>query len=163
MTGPTPAAAMRIVVGVDGSPPSRLALRWAHRIWEATGGYIQAVAAWHVPANFGWTYATEDWNPEVDAKRALQDSVEEVFPDGPPPGLELVVRQGPAAKVLVEASTGATMLVVGSRGHGGFAGLLLGSVSANCAEHANCPVLVVHGDTSPPQTHPDSAASRRPA
>jgi nucleotide-binding universal stress UspA family protein len=50
-----------------------------------------------------------------------------------------------AAKVLIDASQGATMLVVGSRGHGGFAGLLLGSVSANVAEHASCPVLIIHG------------------
>jgi len=52
--------------------------------------------------------------------------------------------------VLLEVSSGARMLVVGSRGHGGFAGLLLGSVSAACAEHGDCPVLVVHGTTAPP-------------
>ena len=58
--------------------------------------------------------------------------------------------EGNAAKVLLEASEGARMLVVGSRGHGGFSGLLLGSVSAACAEHARCPVVVVHGDGPPP-------------
>jgi nucleotide-binding universal stress UspA family protein len=55
-----------------------------------------------------------------------------------------------AAKVLLDVSQGAIMLVVGSRGHGGFAGLLLGSVSANVAEHAPCPVLVIHGDQAEP-------------
>ena len=64
--------------------------------------------------------------------------------------MQLVVREGGAAKVLLEASEGAVMLVVGSRGHGGFAGLLLGSVSANVAEHAGCPVFIVHGDQPPP-------------
>ena len=75
-----------------------------------------------------------------------------VFGDQRPAGLklELQVREGGAAKVLLGASEGADMLVVGSRGHGGFAGLLLGSVSANVAEHASCPVFIVHGDQAPP-------------
>jgi nucleotide-binding universal stress UspA family protein len=73
-----------------------------------------------------------------------------VFGGRRPPGLRTDVREGNAARVLLEASEGARMLVVGSRGHGGFAGLLLGSVSAACAEHASCPVLVLHGTTPPP-------------
>jgi nucleotide-binding universal stress UspA family protein len=64
--------------------------------------------------------------------------------------LRLVLRQGLPAKVLLDESRGATMLIVGSRGHGGFAGLLLGSVSANCAEHATSPVMVIHGDRPTP-------------
>jgi nucleotide-binding universal stress UspA family protein len=61
------------------------------------------------------------------------------------------VREGGAAKVLLEVSEGAAMVIVGSRGHGGFTGLLLGSVSANVAEHASCPVLIIHGDQAPPR------------
>jgi nucleotide-binding universal stress UspA family protein len=61
------------------------------------------------------------------------------------------VHEGGASKVLLDASEGAIMLVVGSRGHGGFAGLMLGSVSANVAAHASCPVLVIHGDQAPPK------------
>jgi nucleotide-binding universal stress UspA family protein len=64
--------------------------------------------------------------------------------------LRRLVSEGGAAKVLLDTSQGAIMTVVGSRGHGGFAGLLLGSVSANVAEHASCPVLVIHGDQAPP-------------
>lgn len=134
----------RIVVGVDGSHQSKLALRWAARIWRRLGGVIEAVIAWHYPTNVGWTYVPNTWAPEADARRCLQNCVDEVFGSDQPPGLYLVVREGRAAKVLLAESRDAMMLIVGSRGHGGFAGLLLGSVSANCAEHATCPVLVVH-------------------
>ncbi len=91
-----------------------------------------------------------DWDPSGDAEKFLAATVDEVFGAHRPQGLRLTVREGNAAKVLLEASGDARMLVVGSRGHGGFAGLLLGSVSAACAEHAICPVLVLHGTTPPP-------------
>jgi nucleotide-binding universal stress UspA family protein len=87
-------------------------------------------------------------------EKVLDDTVLAVFGDQPPAGLQRQVREGGAAKVLLEAGEGAIMLVVGSRGHGGFAGLLLGSVSANVAEHASCPVLVIHGDQAPPPARP---------
>ncbi len=141
----------RIVVGVDGSAQSRRALSWAARIAEATGASVDAVTAWHYPVSYGWSYVPDDWSPEVDAKRCLEETIAAVFPDGCPARLNLVVREGLPAKVLLEASKSAVVLVVGSRGHGGFTGLLLGSVSANCAEHASCPVLVVHGDQDPPR------------
>lgn len=140
----------RIVVGVDGSEQSRRALVWAARIAEATGAELTAVTAWHRPVSYGWSYAADDWDPQADAAKCLEETVAEVFPDGRPARLNLVVREGLSAKVLLDASRGATLLVLGSRGHGGFAGLLLGSVSASCAEHARCPVLVVHGDQDPP-------------
>ena len=80
----------------------------------------------------------------------LTETVAEVFGPTPPEGMIMTVREGGAARALIEMSGGSQMLVVGSRGHGGFAGLLLGSVSAACAEHASCPVLVIHGMTPPP-------------
>ncbi|MDQ1560876.1 MAG: hypothetical protein QOE85_217, partial [Actinomycetota bacterium] len=55
-----------------------------------------------------------------------------------------VTFEGNADEILIEQSRGAEMLIVGSRGHGGIAGVLLGSVSAKCAEHAHCPVLIIH-------------------
>ena len=85
-----------------------------------------------------------DWRPDVDAGRALADAVETAFGEHKPTGLQTEVVQGYPSKVMLDAGDGAEMLVLGSRGHGGFVGLLLGSVSAHCAELATCPVVVVH-------------------
>jgi nucleotide-binding universal stress UspA family protein len=133
----------RIVVGVDGSEQSEQALRWATRMSLATGAQIDAVIAWHVPVGYGGTYLPESWSPKDDARATLTRAIDAVFAGGRPAGLRLLVRQGPAAKALLDASAGAEMLIVGSRGRGGFVGLLLGSVSAACAQHADCPVLIV--------------------
>ena len=146
MTSQVPSPGARIVVGVDGSEQSKFALNWARRIASRTGAAVDAVTSWHFPANFGWGYAADAWNPEDDARKCLTDSVDEVFGADRPSGLRMLVREGLPAKVLLDESKGAAMLIVGCRGHGGFAGLLLGSVSASCAEHATCPVLVVHGN-----------------
>jgi len=140
----------RIVVGVDGSQPSRQALRWGARLAVIFGARVEAVTAWDFPASFGWAAQPPEWDPAGDMEKVLDDTVRAVFADQPPAGLQRQVCEGGAARVLLEASRGAIMLVVGSRGHGGFTGLLLGSVSANVAEHASCPVLVVHGGQAPP-------------
>jgi nucleotide-binding universal stress UspA family protein len=147
----------RVVVGVDGSKPSHEALRWAKFMAEATGSTVEAVVAWQpMPAfswgTVGWPTIPTDWDPAEDARLMLTAVVDEVFGPTRPEGMTLTVAEGGAAPVLIEVSGGARMLVVGSRGHGGFAGLLLGSVSAACAEHASCPVLVIHGTTSPPSS-----------
>lgn len=136
----------RIVVGVDGSDSSFEALRWAARLGVATGATIEAVTAWHYP-----NYVMDglgDHRPDQDAATIVGDAVVSVFGSDVPFGLTQRSEQGPPARVLLEASRGAEMLIVGSRGHGGFAGLLLGSVSSQCAEHAHCPVLVVHPNTN---------------
>jgi nucleotide-binding universal stress UspA family protein len=135
----------RIVVGVDGSEPSRAALRWAARLAPGIGATIEAVIAWEFPTNFGWAVETGDWRPDRDAETILNETLDAVFGSERPDGLVGSVREGRTASVLLEAARGAEMLIIGSRGHGGFTGLLLGSVSAECAEHASCPVLVVHG------------------
>ena len=147
--GPT-AGEHRIVVGVDGSEPSKQALRWGAHLAARFGARLDAVAAWDFPTGYGFASVPPDWDPARDMRQALDDTVRAVFGDQPAPELHREAREGGAAKVLLEASENATMLVVGSRGHGGFAGLLLGSVSANVAEHASCPVFISHGDQAPP-------------
>lgn len=143
----------RIVVGVDGSEPSRHALRWAHFIAATTGASIDAVGIWRAPAAAsgpGWADVPVGWNRTKETEAMLDTVLQEVFGDKRPERLDSRVCEGNAAKVLIDASNGARMLIVGSRGRGGFVGLLLGSVSTACAAHAPCPVLVVHGDTPAP-------------
>jgi nucleotide-binding universal stress UspA family protein len=145
----------RVIVGVDGSKPSHEALRWAGFMADVTGSTLEAVMVWQqIPAyganTAGWAAFPPDWDPAEEARRVLTDTVADVFGSTPPEGMIMTVRAGGAAHALIEMSGGARMLVVGSRGHGGFAGLLLGSVSAACAEHASSPVLVIHGMTPPP-------------
>lgn len=144
----------RVLVGVDGSEPSRRALLWARFIADAMSGSLEVVTVWQPYAAYGyageWAVGTEDWNPAEDARASVEEALDAVFGEHRPEGLEVTVREGNPARVLLDASKDASMLVVGSRGRGGFAGLLLGSVSSACGEHATCPVLVVHGDTPPP-------------
>ena len=138
-------SAQRIVVGVDGSPSSEQALRWAARIAPAIDAGIDVVTVWHISDAYGLGYLPNDYNPSRDAEKIQSEAVDRVFPDSRPDSMRLLVKQGNPPKVLLDASADASLLIVGSRGHGGFVGLLLGSVSASCAEHATCPVLVIHG------------------
>jgi nucleotide-binding universal stress UspA family protein len=154
MTTPT----ARIVVGVDGSAASVQALRWAVAQAELTSARVQAVLTWSNPAQAGF----DIYIPVVDwaalGRRILETALEEAG-DGAPLDVETVVRQGHPAQVLVEVSAGAQLLVVGSRGHGGFAGLLLGSVSEHVIAHASCPVLVIRAQeatSASPQLTPSS-------
>ncbi len=143
-----------IVVGVDGSRSSQEALRWAAYLAVKLGAPIHAVAAWApvaewVPTVLGGNTLPVDWRPQEIAEGILADTVREIIGDAAVQVTQSAIPGG-AARVLLEQSEGARMLVVGSRGHGGFAGLLLGSVSGAVAEHAKCPVLVVHGQAAPP-------------
>lgn len=141
----------RVVVGVDGSPQSVQALRWGAHFAASAGASLDAVAAWHWPSGGAWGMAPipMNWDPKQDTETVVNDAVEDAFGARRPKDIRLIVCQGNPAQVLLEESKGALMLVVGSRGHGGFAGLLLGSVSSAVAEHATCPVLVVHGNREP--------------
>ncbi|MEO6956101.1 MAG: universal stress protein [Antricoccus sp.] len=133
----------RIVVGTDGSASSTDALRWAAQIAVQTGAQITIITCWQYPQGYGMSSATSDWDPEAAASAILSYSLTTAFGDRQPDGLRACVREGHPAQVLVEGSVDADMLVIGSRGHGGFVGLLLGSVSSYCTVHAKCPVVVV--------------------
>lgn len=140
------AAKPSIVVGVDGSRESRSALRWAARIAEAIDARIEVVMTWEFLPNYGWAGVPPIAVPQAELEDQLAQIVTEVFNGEVPSELTSRVVEGSAAASLVAESKNAQLVVVGSRGHGGFAGLLLGSVSAKVAEHAACPVLVVHGN-----------------
>jgi nucleotide-binding universal stress UspA family protein len=132
----------RIIVGVDGSPQSLLALRRAADLAEQDGSTLETITAWHYPPA-PHTFPIASWSPEDDAAAVLRGALQEVFGGEVPDWVHPSVVGGPTAHALIEASRGADLVVVGSRGHGGFAGLLLGSVSSACAEYAHCPVLVM--------------------
>lgn len=133
-----------IVVGVDGSESSIAALRQARGMAAALHRPVRVLAAWQLPPFAGGGALAYGWDPVGDAQRTLLEAIVDVFGDEHPADVVAEVVEGPAAATLIRASADASMVVVGSRGHGGFAGLLLGSVSAAVAEHAHCPVLVVH-------------------
>jgi nucleotide-binding universal stress UspA family protein len=135
-------AESRIVVGVDGSPSSKAALRWAVDQARRTGAIVDAVACWAYPTVYGWGMTGVDPElPDVTGKMLAQ-AVAEVVGDPRVEVRESVVL-GNAAEVLLEKANGAELLVVGSRGHGGFSGALLGSVGQHCVQHAHCPVVVI--------------------
>lgn len=137
----------RIVVGVDGSPSSKMALVWALRQAELTGVSIEAVIAWHLPVIVGGTFAplgTLDGPDFGDiAAKSLSEAISQTVDAASPVKISSTVMEGNPAQVLLEAAKGAELLVVGSRGHGGFAGALLGSVSQHCAHYAPCPLVII--------------------
>lgn len=137
-----------VVVGLDGSPCSKHALRFAAEEARLRGAQLRAVCAWQVPVG---VYMGSNMIPTLDpaefsafVRDAAQKEIHEVLGSPPEFPVDLRLREGNAARVLLEESRDAAMLVVGSRGHGGFAGLLLGSVSQQCAAHSRCPVTIVH-------------------
>jgi len=137
-----------IVVGVDGSPGSRKALRWAAAEAADHGADLVVVNVWEhtllPPA--GSVSVSEHYVPDPSQRTAddLLQVIKEELGDQPPILVQAHVKQGRPAKVLIDESATAELLVVGERGHGGFAGLVLGSVSQHVAAYAKCPVTVVH-------------------
>jgi nucleotide-binding universal stress UspA family protein len=139
----------RIVAGVDGSESSLSALRWAIRQAGLTGAVVDAVAAWHYPDAGGFGYVPMGTGENYDFKAITEKVLADAISSTADPASDVRVRghviEGNAAQVLLDASGGADLLVLGSRGHGGFTEALLGSVSQHCVHHARCPVLVIRG------------------
>lgn len=108
------------MVGVDGSPPSREALRWAVRQAALTGSVVDAVIAWHDPASYaGYVWLIADTCDRDLAAKTLRDVINSAIPAGSAITVRQRVMEGHAARVLLDAANGADLLVVGSRGHGG--------------------------------------------
>ncbi|MGW2741168.1 universal stress protein [Streptomyces sp. NPDC001450] len=139
----------RIVTGLDGSPSSYAALRWAVRYAGLIDGTVDAVAAWELPGLYGWSGPAVDMDvDEEDAReRMTRELTEALGAEAAAPVRPLVVHGNPA-DVLLRAAEGAECLVVGSRGRGGFARALLGSVSQHVTHHATCPVVIVRPGTA---------------
>ena len=142
-----------IIVGVDGSDSSKTALHWAYEEAAHHGASLTVVMSWHPPSTMPMsppygTLPTEGYEsqPRTDAITLLEKLTSELQPRNPEVDVRTSIEEGSPAKVLIERSKAADLLVVGSRGHGGFTGLLLGSVSQQCAHHAACPVVIVHAD-----------------
>jgi len=140
----------RIVVGVDGSGSSRHALQWAARQAQLTGARLDVVITWELPMSFGWVPPyPSDFNPAGDAQQAADEEVSTALTAYPDVVAQTTVVEGHPAPTLVATSRGADLLVLGSRGHGEFAGMLLGSVTQHCVSNAHCPVLVWRHDGEP--------------
>jgi nucleotide-binding universal stress UspA family protein len=136
-----------VVVGVDGSESSDKALLWAAAEAAHHDADLTVVNVWaHTllpPA--GSVSVSEKYVPDPSQRTAedLLNEIKEVLGQDPPVLVQPVVKQGNPAEVLIQESSNAQLLVVGTRGHGGFRGLVLGSVSQHVAAYAKCPVAVV--------------------
>ena len=133
-----------IVVGVDGSDASVSALRHAQGLAVPLAAKVVALACWDYPPVYDGYVAVGIDDFDVRAGEILAEAVAKAFGPDTPDNVEARLIQGHPRRVLIEESKAADILVLGRRGHGGFGGLLLGSVSSACVAHAHCPVLVVH-------------------
>jgi nucleotide-binding universal stress UspA family protein len=134
----------RIVVGIDGSDSSGATLEWAAKQAEVTGSDLEVLSTWQWPATYGWALPMpSDFDPRAEVANEVDRVVKAVRDVVPHITMHTHVVEGHPAATLVEASLGAELLVVGSKGHGEFAGMLLGSVSDYVAHHARCPVVII--------------------
>ena len=156
-----------LLVGHDGSPASAQAVRWAAGIAGRLGCPLLVVRTWSLSsAPRPSTWATGYVPPLTDFEAAVLDRLHaDVAALGLPADVRVTCRvlHGAPGRRLVESSRGAEMLVVGSRGTGGFLGLVMGSTAAQVVGHASCPVVVVpvHGEPARHPTEPDSGLAKR--
>jgi nucleotide-binding universal stress UspA family protein len=143
---PAEGVAERVVVGIDGSDTSRAALRWAVGEARLRQASLDVVLAWHLPYVGGYPYTGASFDPgylEEGARTTLDEFVDGTDTTGLPRPPDRILSLGDPASALVDIADGADLVVVGSRGLGGFTGLLLGSVSHHVAHHAPCPVVII--------------------
>ena len=143
----------RVVVGVDGSENGYKALAWAARHAQRRGAHLDVVLAWHSPAGavtpMGMAYVPPPTETiKADAERRMERTLSSY--DLSEIEHDAIIAERDAASLLCELGEGADLLVVGSRGLGGFKGLILGSVSARCANECPCPVAIVPADWEDP-------------
>ncbi len=148
MPGTEDSSTRTIVVGIDGSDASIAAARWAAEQARLTGFRLEIVSAWQGPGSWGTSWGTAipiptDYDPVADTQSMIDQAIASVAPEFPTVTIDSRAVEGHPAEVLVEASRHTELLVVSSRGHGEFTGMLLGSVSQHCAAHAHCPVVIV--------------------
>jgi nucleotide-binding universal stress UspA family protein len=136
-----------ILVGVDGSPGSRTALTWAAAEAADHGADLVVLTVWErpllPPMGSGEVPEGPVPDPGQTATEELVKVIKEELGEDPPVLVQPRNKHGNPAKVLIEQSADVDLLVVGSRGHGGFRGLVLGSVSQHVAAYAKCPVAVI--------------------
>ena len=138
-----------VVVGYDGSEASAAAVDWAAAQAERAGTHLDVVTAWEYPTSWGNVIPLpDDFDPAADAQALLDPVVERIHVAHPSLAVYAHVVEGHASEVLVGASRHAGLLVVASRGHGTFSGIVLGSVSQHCVTHAACPVVVYRTPSS---------------
>ena len=133
-----------ILVGVDGSDASVEAVRQAQQLALPLSANVVAMACWDVPPVYDGYVAMGIDDFDVRAGEILRDALAKAFGESTPANVEARLVQGHPRRVLMDESRNADLLVLGRRGHGGFGGLLLGSVSSALVAHSHCPVLVVH-------------------
>ncbi len=136
--------ANRVVVGIDGSAASEEALAWAAEESRVRGAVLEIDHVWSLP-NLGYGgFVAQIDDFEKDAKDLLERVTDQARKNHPDLTIESHLLEGPPAPALIVRGKRADLLVVGSRGHGGFAGLMLGSVSQQLVHHAEFPIVVVH-------------------
>ena len=140
-----------IVVGVDGSDASKDALRWAGHQAQLTGSRLTAIMTWHMPTMaYGAAVPMPvDLDPGGASRMVLDEVILDTLDEDQRRETSTVVVEGSPALELLHAAKGADLLVVGSRGHGAFTGMLLGSVSEHVVAHSPCPVVVVRHAPDP--------------
>jgi len=141
-----PSDTERIVVGVDGSDTSRRALHWAVEEARLRQASLAVVHTWHLPYVGGYPYTAGSFDPapfEEAARQTLDSVADGADATGLPAPIHRILHLGDAASGILEAADGADLVVVGSRGLGGFSGMLLGSVGHHVAHHAVCPVVII--------------------